>query len=246
MKPKLGVLLVDDERLARGELRTLLKPHPELEVVGEAADVEEAVQRIAELDPDVLFLDVQMPGASGFELLSRVEVRAQVVFVTAYDAHALRAFEVNALDYLLKPVHPQRLRATVERLLQHVGPELPGAGTGAARPLAVDDHLFLSGERRARFVQVGELACVCSAGDYSELVTRDGQRYLLPRPLAEWEARLPERQFVRIHRGTIVNLACVDRVETEPDEGLRVHVRGIATPFPMSRRYAAQLKLRLA
>jgi two-component system LytT family response regulator len=243
MSARLGVLLVDDERLARNELRTLLKPHPELEVVGEAADVEEAALRVAELDPDVLFLDVQMPGASGFDLLSRVEVRAQVVFVTAYDAHALRAFEINALDYLLKPVHPQRLRTTVERLLQHAGPR---TGDGAARPLAVEDHLFLSGERRARFVQVGDIACVCSAGDYSELVTRDGQRYLMPRPLAEWEERLPERRFVRIHRGTIVNLACVERVETEPDEGFRVHVRGTDTPLPMSRRYAARLKTRLA
>ncbi|NTX12180.1 response regulator transcription factor [Myxococcus sp. CA056] len=242
MSAKLGVLLVDDERLARNELRKLLKPHPELEVVGEAADADEAAQRIAELDPDVLFLDVQMPGASGFDLLSRVEVRAQVVFVTAYDAHALRAFEVNALDYLLKPVHPQRLRATVDRVLQRAMPATP---VEAPRPLALDDHLFLSGERRVRFIQVSDLSAVCSAGDYSELVTRDGQRHLLPRPLSEWEARLPEKHFVRIHRGTIINLGCVERVESEGDEGFRVHVRGAEAPLSMSRRYAARLKSRL-
>ncbi|WP_224246086.1 LytR/AlgR family response regulator transcription factor [Hyalangium gracile] len=243
MKTRLGALLVDDERLARGELRTLLRAHPEVEVLGEAADVDEAIQRIAELDPDVIFLDVQMPGASGFDLLSRVELRAQVVFVTAYDAHAMRAFEVNALDYLLKPVHPQRLRATVERLLKHTTPApTPEAG----RPLTAEDHLFLSADRRARFVRVSDIACLCSAGDYSELVTRDGQRYLMTRPLAEWEERLPERQFVRIHRGTIVNLECVERVEVQSDEGFHVHVRGAGNPLPMSRRYAARLKVRLA
>jgi two-component system, LytTR family, response regulator len=243
MRTRLGALLVDDERLARGELRTLLRAHPEVEVLGEAADADEAAQRITELEPDVIFLDVQMPEASGFELLSRVEVRAQVVFVTAYDAHALRAFEVNALDYLLKPVHPQRLRATVERLLQHAAPAPPPE---VARPLTLEDHLFLSADRRARFVRVDDIACVCSAGDYSELVTRDGQRSLVPRPLAEWEQRLPERQFVRIHRGTIVNLACVERVEAQSDEGFQVHVRGAGNPLPMSRRYAARLKVRLA
>ncbi|MCP3099900.1 LytTR family DNA-binding domain-containing protein [Myxococcus sp. K15C18031901] len=237
---RLKVLLVDDERLARGELRTLLKSHPELEVVGEAADADEAERRIAELDPDVLFLDVQMPEASGFDLLARAEVRAQVVFVTAHDAHALRAFEVNALDYLLKPVHPQRLRATVERLLQKTG---AAQGTAVGRPLAIDDHLFLSGERRSRFVQVGDIACLCSAGDYSELVTRDGQRYLTPRPLSEWEARLPEKHFVRIHRGAIIHLACVERVDGNLDEGLQVHVRGADAPLSMSRRHAARLKL---
>jgi two-component system, LytTR family, response regulator len=140
-------------------------------------------------------------------------------------------------------VHPQRLLATVERLLKSAEPS-PAAGAG--RPLRVEDHLFLSADRRARFVLVGDIACVCSAGDYSELVARDGQRYLLPRSLAEWEARLPERQFVRIHRGTIVNLACVERVEVQTDEGFQVHVRGAGPPLPMSRRYAARLKLRLS
>ncbi|MCE9667943.1 LytTR family DNA-binding domain-containing protein [Myxococcus stipitatus] len=240
MSTRLRVLLVDDERLARAELRKLLVPHPELEVVGEAADADEAARRVAELEPDVLFLDVQMPEASGFELLARVEVKAQVVFVTAYDTHALRAFEVNALDYLLKPVHPQRLRATVERLLQKTGTP---QGAPTARPLTLDDHLFLSGERRTRFVQVDDIACLCSAGDYSELVTRDGQRYLTPRPLSEWEARLPEKHFTRIHRGAIIHLACVERVDGTADEGFLVHVRGAGAPLSMSRRHAARLKL---
>ena len=231
-------LLVDDERLARVELRRLLALHPQVQVVGEADSVESAVRQVEALQPELVFLDVQMPGASGFELLSRLpEARFQTVFVTAHDAHALRAFEVNALDYLLKPVHPERLARTLARLEgAHVEPEGP-------RPkLAEDDLLLLEEGGRSRFVKVGHIVCLCGAGDYAEVVTEDGKRTLSSRPLKDWEARLPERLFARIHRSALVNLSYVERVEKGP--GAQVHVRGLREPLPLSRSHAAQLRER--
>jgi two-component system LytT family response regulator len=232
-------LLVDDERLARAELRSLLRAHPQVQVVGEADGVEAAVRQVEALQPELVFLDVQMPGESGFELLARLpEARFQTVFVTAHDAHALRAFEVNALDYLLKPVHPERLARTLARL-----GAAPGVESEAPRPkLAEDDLLLLEDSGRSRFVKVGHILCLCGAGDYAEVVTQDGKRTLSSRPLKDWEARLPERLFARIHRSALVNLAHVERVEKGP--GAQVHVRGLAEPLPLSRAHAAQLRER--
>jgi two-component system, LytTR family, response regulator len=246
-----SAILVDDERLARRELAHLLAAHPSISVVGQAASVEEAATLVARLDPDVIFLDIQMPRRNGFELLDACEVRGEIVFVTAHDVHAIRAFEVNALDYLLKPVHPDRLARTVARLTSaSSGPIAAVAGkparlSGGASPatrLELDDHLFLHHGRAARFVRVRAIVCLRGADDYAEVVLEDGKQLLSPRPLREWEARLPPRSFVRIHRAAIVNLEHVVGIEPAGDESFRVLVRGAADPLPMSRRYAARLR----
>lgn len=230
----LTAVIVDDERLARRELAHLLAAHPEIAVAGEAGSVDDAAQLVRALDPDVVFLDIQMPRRSGFELLDAADVR-RVVFVTAHDVHAIRAFEVNALDYLMKPVVPARLAVTVSRLLGAVDPAPPTARLESA------DHLFLSDGKAARFVQVRAIVCIRGAGDYSELVLDDGKRLLSPRPLREWETRLPSG-FARVHRTAIVNLERVERVERASDDSFRVVLRGSAEPVPMSRRHAARLR----
>jgi two-component system LytT family response regulator len=240
---RLSALIVDDERLARSELRRLLGAHPEIEVVDEADGAQAALERIEALRPQVVFLDVQMPVMNGFELLDRTEAAFQTVFVTAYDEHALRAFDVNALDYLLKPVNPERLARCVARLCGRLPAE---AAPAAARPpLGPDDHLFLGDGRRARFVRVRAIACLTSAGDYTEVTTGDGQRLLTNAPLREWDERLPERLFARIHRTAIVNLERVERVEPAGEDSYRVFLEGLAQPFPMSRRQTARLRAKL-
>jgi two-component system, LytTR family, response regulator len=237
-------ILVDDERLARRELARLLAAHPELTVAGEAASVEEAAELVRRVDPDVVFLDIQMPKRSGFELLEAADVRGRVVFVTAHDVHALRAFEVNALDYLLKPVHPERLAVTVRRLLaaQHAAAPEPAEAPASTAALELDDHLFLSEGRAARFVRVRIIVCIRGAGDYSELVLADGKRILSPRPLKEWEARLPAQSFARVHRTAIVNLEAVEAVQRISEQAFHVTLRGLAEPVPLSRRHAARLR----
>jgi two-component system LytT family response regulator len=195
----LAALLVDDERLARAELRTLLSAHPEVEVVGEASDVEEAAARAADLRPDVVFLDIRMPGADGFSLLPRLPASARVVFVTAFSEHAVRAFEVNALDYLLKPVPPGRLAATVRRLLSGAPAPPP-----PRRALRRDDPLIFPSGDHSQVVRVGQIACIAAARDDSEVVTADGRRTLVSRSLKEWEETLPSATFLRVHRSTLV------------------------------------------
>ena len=234
-------LIVDDERLARARLRTLLAAHPEITVVGEADGVAAALRAMAETPPEVLFLDIQMPGATGFDLVNQLERPVKIIFVTAYDTHAIRAFEVNALDYLLKPVPPERLAQAIARL-----DDAPQPTTATARrPLEYDDSLFLSVGETARFLRVSDIQCIRAADVYSEVFTADHPPMLVHKPLAEWEARLPARNFVRIHRAAIVNLAVVERVEPWFNASWRVHLRGLAEPVTMSRRYAARLKERM-
>jgi two-component system LytT family response regulator len=240
VKDTMRALVVDDERLARQELRRMLEAHPEVRVVAEAADVEEAARLLEREQPDVVFLDVQMPGETGFDLFERAAVAARVVFVTAHDAHALHAFDVNALDYLLKPVAPDRLAETVARLRRGTEPEVP------ARRLTMGDFVFLPVDGRARFIRVGSVVSVIAAGDATQLATADGTAGRVPRSLKAWEERLPEQQFVRIHRESIVNLAYVERIEEWSHESFHVHLRGMTQPLTLSRRHAARLRARFA
>jgi two-component system LytT family response regulator len=240
-RERLSALIVDDERLARQELRALLAVHPEVEIRGEAGSVDEAARQLAREQPDVIFLDIQMPGESGFDLFARAPVAARVVFVTAHDAHALRAFDVNALDYLLKPVAPARLAATIARLREEAADGHP-----AVRRLDYGDFIFLPVDGRSRFLRVNQVVTVTAAGDATEVTTADGLCGRVPRSLKSWEERLPPKQFVRIHREAIVNLQFVERIEEWSHEAYQVHLRGQASPLTLSRRYAARLKARFS
>ncbi|HMV51687.1 MAG TPA: LytTR family DNA-binding domain-containing protein [Blastocatellia bacterium] len=234
-------IIVDDERLARRELRSLLAEHPCIEIAGEAESVNQALEVARAIEPDVIFLDIkmpgQMPGASGFDLVEQLDVTCRVIFVTAYDAYALRAFEVNALDYLLKPINPDRLAAALARLTAN-----EPAPAQAARKLDYTDRLFLEIGERAQFLKLDRIVCLRAAGDYSELVTTDGKTSLVLKSLKEWEERLPEKHFARIHRSTIVNLEYVERIEGWFNRAYQIYLRQLPEPLPVSRRYAAQLK----
>jgi two-component system LytT family response regulator len=169
------------------------------------------------------------------------------VFVTAFDAFALRAFEVNALDYLLKPINPQRLAQAVDRLTAGAVDALGSAPrTPAASPprLTLDDRLFVEAYGRSRFLPVSSVVSITAEGDYSQIQTSEGERWLVLKSLREWERRLPSQHFARIHRSMIVNLACVERLESAFNRGYLVHLRGLAAPVPMSRRRATVLKTR--
>jgi two-component system LytT family response regulator len=236
----LRAIIVDDERLARAKLRSLLEAHPAIKLAGEADGAASALQLVKETQPDVLFLDIQMPGESGFDLANRIAQTGwplKIIFVTAFDEYAIRAFEINALDYLLKPVTQERLAKAIERLAA-----TPAATESSSRPLEYNDFLFLPFGDTSRFIRVREITCIRSADVYSEIVTADGEKSLVLKPLSEWEERLPERHFVRIHRSTIVNLEFVERVEKSFNYSFAVFLRGVDEPVTMSRRYTARLK----
>lgn len=230
-------VIVDDERLARNKLRSLLAQHPQIRLVGEADSVDSAIETIERTGPDVVFLDIQMPGKSGFELVNRINLPLKIIFVTAFDEYAIRAFEVNALDYLLKPVNPERLAKAIERLASP-----PAAPENLSRQLEYDDFLFLPIGDSSRFLRVREIKCICAADVYSEIFTAGGEKTLVLKPLNEWEERLPEKHFARIHRSTIINIEFVERVEKSFNYSYEVYLRNIGEPFTMSRRYATRLK----
>lgn len=230
-------ILVDDERLARLELRSMLMQHEIIEVVGEAETVAQAAELVHTKTPDVIFLDVQLPGETGFDLLGRISPDCKIIFVTAYDAYAIRAFEVNALDYLLKPINPRRLTQAIERLTAH-----DSAPVAPVRDLAYEDRLFIEINERSRLLKVSDIILISAMGDYSEIFSCDGQKSLVLKPLKDWEERLPAKHFARIHRSTIVNLEYVERVESWFNRSYRIHIRQMAEPLVMSRRYAARFK----
>ncbi|HWL53328.1 MAG TPA: LytTR family DNA-binding domain-containing protein [Chthoniobacteraceae bacterium] len=202
----LRTLVVDDEAPARQQMGLLLKVHREMLVVGEADSVPTAAREVARLAPDVIFLDVEMPGGNGFDLLPLLDAAPAIVFVTAHPAFAVRAFEANALDYLLKPVHPLRLAATVQRLLGH--PRLPEKRTpaaGAAR-LTLRDTTTLRDGRNVRVITISQIAWIEAEGIYSRVGLAEGGYARTLRSLGEWEQLLPTRLFARVERSLIVNL----------------------------------------
>jgi two-component system LytT family response regulator len=225
-------LLVDDERLARAELRRLLAAHPEVEIVGEAANVAEARAMVADLNPQLLLLDIRMPDGTGFDLLESLDVTPEVIFTTAFDAYAMKAFEVNALDYLQKPIEAKRLAAALERA---------GARISVAPPaLDSSQRIFIKDGDRCWFVAVGEIALFESEGNYTR-VHFDGQRPLVLRSLNQLEERLDARQFFRASRRHIVNLDFVARVAATESGGLKLVLRN-ELAVDVSRRRAADFK----
>lgn len=234
-------LIVDDERIARRELAYLLREHPEIEVAGEAASVDEAAQAIERVKPAIVFLDVQMPGACGFELFERTDVAAHVIFVTAYDEFALRAFEVNALDYLLKPVRPERLRQALERHFARLPVEAAAAGR-----LAPGDSIFLAVGPSPRFIRVASIECILAEGDYTRVVAATGPVGMVLKPMKEWERILPPRHFCRIQRSTIINCEQVLRLAPAVHGGYEVHMKHLAAPLSMSRRFARRFREQFA
>ncbi len=228
-------IIVDDEALARRELRRLLAEYAWLDIVGEAANIDEAAAKIEALAPDLLFLDIQMPGGSGFDLLARLERVPRVIFTTAHDQHAVRAFEVNALDYLLKPIEPERLTAAVARA-QAAAPAVP------AQREAVLEQLFVRDGPRCWFVPLQEVRLLSAENNYVRLWW--GRLHpLLGRPLSTLEQRLDPKRFFRANRAQIINLEFIESVELGVNGRLHVQLRGGGPEIEISRRQARLFRL---
>jgi two-component system LytT family response regulator len=234
-------IIVDDEWLVREELKTMLAQYPQIEVMGEAANVPQAIELVKEIKPDVIFLDIQMPGASGFDLLDQTDINSKIIFVTAYDQYALKAFEVNALDYLLKPIQKERLAKAVQRLLT-----TERLTSRAVQKLGYDDIVYVFVNGSLKFIKVSLLKCIIAEGNYSYIYYKDRTKDLVSKTLQQWEEILPDDYFIRIHRSTIVNFEYVEQVKKCRNYTHLVYVRNIEKPFIMSRRYAAKLKKTIA
>lgn len=231
-------LIVDDERLARKELMKLLEEHPSIEIVGEAMNADEAYNMINELNPDLLFLDIQMPDKTGFQLLETLDAAPLVVFTTAYDEFALKAFEVNALDYLLKPIQAERLAETISKLAEKE--RARSGGRNGDKKLGLNDQVFVKDGDRCWFVSLSNVRLFESDGNYIK-VYFDNNRPMIHKSLNALDEKLDERAFFRASRKHIINLSWVEGIEPWFNGGLMVRLRG-GDKVEVSRRQAAKFK----
>jgi two-component system LytT family response regulator len=236
-------LIIDDERLARRELINLLTEYKDVEVIGEAVNVEDADEKIRMLNPDVIFLDIQMPGKTGFDLLEMLDEVPKVVFTTAYDEYALKAFEVNALDYLLKPIHPDRLREAVSKLRTYFA-ERKKVEQVVNRKLTIDDQVFVKDGDKCWFVSLARIRLFESDGNYIK-VYFDTNRPMIHKSLNALDEKLDEKFFFRASRKHIINLNWVDTIESWFNGGLMVKLKG-GEKIEVSRRQASKFKDRMS
>ncbi|WP_254411216.1 LytR/AlgR family response regulator transcription factor [Dyadobacter diqingensis] len=236
-------LIVDDERLARNELKRLLEPYTKIEIVGEAANAEEALVMIDDLQPELLFLDIQMPGKNGFELLSSIEGKSpEVIFTTAYDEYAIKAFEYNALDYLLKPIDTERLKETIHRIEENQAmPEISISNhERVEKILGENDQVFVKDGEKCWFVKLGKIRLFESMGNYVRLHF-DDQKPLVLKSLNNLEERLDPGTYFRANRKHIINLHWIEKIEPWFSGGLLVTLQG-GDKIEISRRQAIRFK----
>jgi len=230
-------LIVDDERLARQELIALLKAHPEIHVVGEAENVDEALEKIDKLQPQLLFLDIQMPEKNGFDLLEELIESPSVIFCTAYDEFALKAFESNALDYILKPVSPERLKEAIAKVSVQISDK---ERVKKGSRLLESQQVFIKDGEKCWFVSVGDIRLIESVGNYAKIMFGD-HRPLIHRTLNELEQRLPVDAFFRANRKEIINLRFIDKIEPYFSGGLLVYLKS-GEKIEISRRQAIRFR----
>ncbi len=234
-------IIIDDERLARNELKKLLSDFPEIEVIDEASNVDEGLQKIEAHNPDLIFLDIQMPGKSGFDLLSELDRTPEVIFTTAYDEYALKAFEVNALDYLLKPIEPKRLADALHKLEEEEKDNVDGEPTTVNRSLLSEtDQVFVKDGERCWFVKLSDIRLFESVGNYAKVYFGPNKPLIL-KSLNALEERLDEKVFFRANRKHIVNLRMIEKVEPYFNGGLLLEIHG-GDKIEVSRRQAVKFK----
>ena len=239
---KKTAIIIDDERLARNELKKLLTEYPEVEVIGEAANVDEAIKLIEELMPDLIFLDIQMPAKTGFDLLAELDTVPSVIFTTAHDEYALKAFEVNALDYLLKPIDPKRLSDAIQKVvLLEEREEAANENRAESRSFLSDnDQVFVKDGEKCWFVKLSEIRLFESVGNYARVFFGTNKPLIL-KSLNSLEELLDPKTFFRANRKHIVNLRMIEKVEPFFNGGLLLEIKG-GEKIEVSRRQAVRFK----
>src|SRR3569623_1244014 len=234
----LKVILIDDERLARSELKRMLQEFPDVEIIGEAANASEGIEKIETLNPDLIFLDIQMPGKTGFDMLTELEKAPHVIFVTAYDEYALKAFDVNALDYLMKPVEPKRLADALLKVKQKDEEEMLSYNNRGI--LSENDQVFVKDGERCWFVKLSDVRLFESVGNYAKVFFGINKPLIL-KSLNALEERLDEKVFFRTNRKHIINLRMIEKIEPYFNGGLLLDLTG-GEKIEVCRRQAVKFK----
>jgi len=235
-------MIIDDERLARVTLKDMLADYPMIEIISEAESVAQSIPLIINLDPHLLFLDIQLIDGTGFDLLNKISYSGKVIFITAYDEFAIRAFEVNAIHYLLKPVSHKSLKEAIDRL-QRAEPEKE---PGNLINFKFTDRLLVTCGSLLHFIKISSIATITASGDYSLVRTSDGKEFIDSKTMSEWEERLPENHFLRINRSTIINFDAIEKTEQKSVHLILINVRGINKPFRISRLYYKKIRTKFS
>lgn len=229
---KYTAYILDDEPLAIRSLSKKLEDFPEIEIIGESTRMAKAKTDLYRLDPDILFLDIQLMEGTGFDFLNGVNYSGHVIFVTAFDEYAFRAFEINALDYLLKPVSHERLESTLKKLMVN-----SGENNLTNVKYSIGDRLLVTERSNMRFILISSIELIEAARDYSTIKTSEGASFLLLRSMKEWEDRLPPDHFLRIHRSYIVNINNIERITRHSTSSAKVYLKNMSEPVTLSRTY---------
>jgi two-component system LytT family response regulator len=240
MKDVIKAIIVDDVETMRAVLKKLLSNFEQIQVVGEAADFDEAKNIILEEKPDLLFLDIDLNGLTSIDLLNSLHYQPMVIFITSHTDFAIKAFEVNAIDYLLKPISLERLTKAIEKVSnkQEDQSMLEDLNT----KFGPDHIILLSFENKLCFVKIKDISYIEAYGNYTKVYLVDGKLSVTYNSIKNWDAKLPEDVFIQIHRSTIINLLNVTKIEKWANDTGRLYLKGIEKPFEISRSYFFQIK----
>jgi two-component system LytT family response regulator len=236
---RLTALIIDDERLARLNLRKKLSMFSEIEVIGEASSIETGIKAISGLNPDLLFLDIKLSDGTGFDLLNKVEFKGKVIFQTAYDEYACRAFEINAIDYLLKPITKERLKKVVANLINSEHEK----NVSGFQKFRYDDRIMIEQKKNIHFIKVENIVCIKADREYTSLFEKGGKEYLVLKSIGDWQKELPDEHFARVHRNSVINFNYIERSERFGNTAI-IFLVSIPEPVPISRGYYKLIKTR--
>ncbi len=236
---RLTALIIDDERLARLNLRKKLNMFSEIEVIGEASGVETGIKAIRDLNPDLLFLDIELSDGTGFDLLNKVEFQGKVIFQTAYDEYACRAFEINALDYLLKPITKERLKQVVDNLKISSDEK----SVKIIPKFRYDDRIMIEQRKCIYFIKIENIIYIKAVREYTSIFEKGGKEYVVLKSIGEWQKELPDEHFARVHRNSIINFNYIERSERYGNTA-NIYLAGIHGAILISRGYYKLIKSR--
>lgn len=240
MKNDLTALIIDDESLARYMLRNKLAQYPEIEILGEAGNIKDAITAIRNLNPQLLFLDVQLTDGTGFDLINKIEYKGRIIFISAYDEYALRAFEINALDYLMKPVSDKRLKTAIEKLFQNNTTNNPEV----TNKLNINDRLMFSYRKSVCFIELRKIILIVASREYCYVHTIDGKEILSNKRISDWVNILPDFNFCRIHRSYIISFDSILSIIPDITGTAEIRLQGYSDTLKVSRSYFKKLKER--